>query len=165
MTNNNNKDTIKFFRNWSNKNKRFYISGKGFNPETKQNDKTFYLNLSSEPIEGLYLNMDLFKNGLEVDKYKLALKADTDNVLVLKEKYQQEYAITKADIDKAKKERERAKKIDSSFETMLADVVRELLDNNNLTITEGGVCSALLISHPEGGELEPIEEDKGTLPF
>ena len=40
MTNNNNKDTIKFFRNWSNKNKRFYISGKGFNPETKQNDNT-----------------------------------------------------------------------------------------------------------------------------
>lgn len=154
-----NNNVIRFYKNYSTKNKRFFVSGKG------ANDKYFSLGLRPETREsGLYLNNSLFEKGIDIEKSKLELleKDNKDcNILVFKTpEDEHQYTITKEDIDKRKNNDIAKKNFDAHA------FAKDLIDFLNIKLDEldekdkYATIRALLV---EDEKLTPISEE--DLPF
>lgn len=148
-------NTIKFYSNY--KDGKVFISG--------QNDKKVWFSLwkSTEFNKNLYLENDKFKGGLEIDKQVLRLLDDKPGcrVLVFKDAEEEaKYCISKEEVEKRKAQR-KAKKNSTNIFDYVNDIVKELIETNDLKIKENGIIAKLL---EPVEELEEVEE-QDDLPF
>lgn len=148
-------NTIKFYANY--KDGKVFISG--------QNNKKVWFSLwkSTEFNKDLYLENDKFKGGLEIDKQVLRLLDDKPGcrVLVFKDAEEEaKYCISKEEVEKRKTQR-KAKKNSTNIFDYVNDIIKELVETNDLKIKENGIIAKLLTPVEE---LEEIEE-QDDLPF
>ena len=105
------------------KNKRYYLSGK-----SAKTNKWYFLNKTHQANQELYLDMEKFAKGLEVDDKLLTVKEGTDNVLVFKTaESEREYCISKEEVAKRKEQRQ-AQSV-SPFD-FIKDIIKELFMEN-----------------------------------
>lgn len=150
-----NKETIKIYKNYSKNNKKFYLS-------TKVNEEYYYINKSHN--DDLYLDMDAL-HGKELSKELFKLKEKGSKILIFKDAdKEREFCITKEEIEKRKQERK--KNVDTSIETMLGDILKELIDLNALKFFDDGIIAKLIgLNNAKNDDLQPIEEEDEDLPF
>ncbi len=145
--------TLTIYKNYSKNNKKFYLS-------TKVGDEYYYINKSHN--EDLYLDMDSLHRK-ELPKELFKLKEKGSKILVFKSaEKEKEFCMTKEELEKRKQERK--KNVDTSIETMLGDILRELIDINDLKFFDDGIIAKLIgLNNAKNNDLQPIDDD--DLPF
>ena len=149
-------DKIKFYKNWSDAKKVFFVSGKN------EDGKYFSLWLNPDfQKDGEYLDNDKFSKGLAISKSDLKLLEQNKDCKVLvfrTEEKQKEFTITKEQIEEKKSK----KKQEQNFDTIGA--IKELIKAIDLQVEELEKFPILKSLVVEETKLEEVE-DNGDLPF
>lgn len=147
-------NTIKFYANWSNKDKRYFVSGK--------NEKNKYYSLWKNPEfeNEMYMDTDKFKGGFEIEKSKLKILKREDGqeskVLVFKNLEDElSICVSKEDLEK----RRRAKKQTNSHADFVIDLFKCLFDTNKDLKCEGLLKEKISEANNMPDETEPIEDE------
>lgn len=157
--------SIKFYANYSDKDKRYFISGRS---SKKENGKAIFFSLWANPDfeSKLYFDTDLFKKGVEIDKTLLKVLPREDGqpsrVLVFKDEAEQnKYCISKEEIEKRKNRK--SKGISNSYCEYVLDLFKDLFKaNENLKIGEF-IQNEISLQTPPADCKEVDEDD--DLPF
>ena len=156
-----NEKTIKFYANYNQKDRRYFISGK--------NEKNKYYSLWKNPEfeNNWYLDTDLFKGGLEIEKSKLKLLPREDGeeskVLVFKNLEDEKgLCISQEDIQKRKKAKKQS--VENSYVNYVLDLFRDLFANNKGLKIGDKTKDQLANQEVDTEEMKEVENDN-DLPF